>query len=73
MNCPYCQNEMKKGFIQCRDGVYWTLKKQLIASLSSWGAGSISLANGANESGSAVFAYRCEKCETVIIPPEYNA
>ena len=34
-------------YIQCRDGVYWTLKKQLVASLSSLGKGSTCLSNGA--------------------------
>jgi len=36
----YCGNEMVKGYIQCRDGVF---------------------------SGSAVEAYRCEKCRKIII------
>ena len=44
MKCPYCEKEMTLGYIQCRDGVYWTLKKQLVASLSSLGKGSTCLA-----------------------------
>lgn len=34
MECPYCGKEMTLGYIQCRDGVTWTLKKQLISALS---------------------------------------
>lgn len=65
--CPYCGKEMERGFIQCRDGVYWTKKKQFIAALSSWGKGCVSLANGAAISSSAVYAYKCDSCKKVII------
>ena len=27
MKCPYCGKEMTLGYIQNRDGVYWTEKK----------------------------------------------
>lgn len=27
MKCPYCNDEMNQGYIQCRDGLYWTPKK----------------------------------------------
>ena len=37
MKCPYCNEEMVKGYIQCRDGVDWTEKKQVIAALSALG------------------------------------
>ena len=39
MKCPYCNEEMVKGYIQCRDGVDWTEKKQVIAALSALGKG----------------------------------
>lgn len=47
MKCPYCNEEMELGYIQCRDGVTWTPKRQLVAALSGLGRGSVSLANGA--------------------------
>ena len=49
MKCPYCNEEMVKGYIQCRDGLYWTEKKQFIAALSILGKGRTSLANGGAE------------------------
>lgn len=69
MKCPYCQNEMQPGYIQCRDGVTWTPKKQLIDALSSIGKGAIAL----NNDKSSIFnntshAYCCRDCEMVIIP-----
>ena len=67
MKCPYYNEEMVKGYIQCRDGVDWTEKKQVIAALSALGKGRTSLANGAAEDNSAVYAYKCEKCKKVII------
>lgn len=67
MRCPYCENEMEVGYIQCRDGVTWTPKKQLVAALSFLGKGSISLANGAAENSRTVYAHRCGECRKVVI------
>lgn len=67
MKCPYCEKEMILGYIQCRDGVYWTLNKQLVASLSSLGKGSTCLSNGAADNSSTVFAFKCEDCKKIII------
>lgn len=57
MKCPYCDKEMTLGYIQCRDGVRWTLKKQLVAALSFLGKESTSLANGAADNSNTVYAY----------------
>ena len=67
MNCPYCQEEMTLGYIQCRDGVRWSEKKFPVAALSSLAKGSRSLANGAAENDRAVFAHHCPACRKVII------
>ena len=67
MMCPYCGNKMELGYIQCRDGVTWTPKKQLVAALSVLGKGSVSLANGAAESSKMVYAYKCGDCKKVVI------
>lgn len=64
MKCPYCNNEMSKGYIQCRDGVTWTPKKQWVAALSSLGAGAVNLGYNADLSGnSTAEAYHCDKCK----------
>ncbi len=71
MKCPYCQKEMRLGYIQCRDGINWTPKKQLIAAFSYLGRGKISLQNGASIiTKSAVYAYNCDDCKKIII--SYN-
>lgn len=72
MKCPYCGKEMELGFIQCRDGVTWTEKKQLVAALSFYGKGRTSLANGAADNSRAVYAYKCESCKKVIINYSVN-
>lgn len=41
MICPYCNKEMKKGYIQCRDGLHWTPKKQTVAALAGLGIGAV--------------------------------
>lgn len=47
MECTYCNEEMTLGYIQCRDGVYWPPKKQLVSALAEFSKGSTSLSNGA--------------------------
>ncbi len=69
MNCPYCNSEMQQGFVQCRDGVYWTPKKQWVSALSSLAKGAIPI--GSNDKlmpNSKALAYNCKNCKTVIIP-----
>ena len=68
MNCPKCSREMQKGFIQCRDMVVWTPKKQPVAAFSFLGRGGVTL--GGNEYGlsdTCAAAYQCPDCQTVII------
>jgi len=67
MKCPYCGNEMENGFIQCRDGVVWTPRKQPVAALSFLGKDSVFLANGAAEDTKTVYASKCHTCRKVII------
>lgn len=67
MLCPYCGKEMEAGFIQCRDGVTWTPKKQFLPALSFLGKGAVSLENGAADNSSSVYAYNCKECKKVII------
>lgn len=67
MKCPFCGEEMALGYIQCRDGLNWTPKKQLVAALSCFGRGRVSLANGASNSPNAVYAFHCDKCKKVVI------
>ena len=67
MKCPFCHAEMELGYIQCRDGVNWTPKKQLVAALSVLGKDSVSLANGADDTSRAVYAHKCAACRKVII------
>lgn len=69
MTCPYCQGEMTKGYIQCRDGVYWTPERSLVPALSGLKKGAVALRNNSeypSPSNTAV-AYFCKKCRKVII------
>ena len=67
MKCPYCDKEMELGYIQCRDGITWTPKKQLISALSFLGKDSLSISNGASDNSKIVYAYRCKDCKKIII------
>ena len=69
MICPYCSNEMRKGYIQCRDGVSWTPKNQWVSALSSFAKDAVALGTDDKlmPNGTAI-AYNCENCKRVIIP-----
>lgn len=59
MTCPYCNNEMEKGYIQSRDGLGWSPNKRLIAALSG--------ALSEQELGKIAVAYRCKACKKIVI------
>lgn len=71
MKCPYCEKEMCKGYIQCRDGVVWTPKKQPVAALAFLHKDSVYLANGADDNNRVVYAHHCAECRKVLI--DYSA
>ena len=68
MICPYCNREMQKGYIQCRDGLHWTPKKQVVSALSGLGKGAVLIGN---EEGlvpnTTAIAYHCDECKKIII------
>ena len=59
MKCPYCSNEMEKGYLQSRDGMGWNEKERLIPALSGVLA--------AQQLGRTVAAYRCKNCKKIVI------
>ena len=68
MKCPYCNGEMKLGYIQCRDGVIWDTKKRMVAALPSLRNDSVYLGSGDGPfSGSSALAYNCEECKKIVI------
>lgn len=69
MECPYCSAEMQVGYIQCRDGVYWSPQKRMVAAIAPHGTDIIALGqrNVNPFSGSVVIAYRCSGCQKIIM------
>lgn len=68
MKCPYCNEEMNLGYIQCRDGVYWSEKKRLVAAMPPVADGSVDLR--AIEDGQYKYytvAYNCPECKKILI------
>ena len=58
---------MMLGYIQCRDGLTWTPRRQPVAALSCFGKGSVPLSNGAADNARTVYAYRCADCQKILI------
>ncbi len=66
--CPYCGNEMESGYIQCRDGITWTKKKCLVASLSTLSRSAVHMGvHRGPFAGDIVSAQHCANCKKVII------
>lgn len=65
MKCPYCGKEMTLGYIQNRDGVYWTEKKLPVPALPL--GGGETLAVGREQScgytNQRVEAWNCWTCK----------
>ena len=58
---------MLLGYIQCRDGLHWTPRRQPVAALSCFGKGSVPLSNGAADNSRTVYAHRCADCQKILI------
>lgn len=67
MLCPYCQNEMTDGFIQSRDGVFWTPERAMIPSLAFLKRSAVPLGSEPGMTFSAARACLCRACNKVII------
>ena len=69
MKCPYCGNDMVKGYIQCRDGVYWAEKQRPVAAVPLLSGNVISLSSDTSGvlSGKSAIAYCCNKCRKIIV------
>lgn len=65
MICPFCGKEMKKGYIQSREGVFWTEKKHMFGAIAVFGFDRDAI--DLNPKEGYVNAFMCEKCRKVII------
>jgi len=69
MNCPYCGNEMEKGYIHSRDSVVWRKKKSAFPALAIFAADAVDLGTS-DVSGHYVVVYRCADCRKFLIDTE---
>jgi len=67
MNCPYCSEEMIKGYIESIYDVHWT-KKSYFNPIFSVLFDKDAVVISDRDSSKSATAYRCEKCKTVIVP-----
>ena len=64
MKCPYCGEEMQKGYIQCRDGVYWSSKKRPVAAIPPLNKEAVHLHGYEDDIPEA---WNCPACRKVIL------
>ncbi|MBO5969047.1 MAG: hypothetical protein J6S14_11185 [Clostridia bacterium] len=68
MKCPYCNKEMKKGYVQSARPIIWGLyKKKLLFSATQ--STDFTVSNG-YWNGCFAEAYHCPKCKKIIISTE---
>lgn len=68
MKCVKCGSEMEAGYIQCRDGVFWSKKKRMVAAVC-FSKDAIHLVDEfyGPLAGEAVTAHKCENCRQIVI------
>ncbi len=74
MRCPYCDQEMEKGYIQCRDGVYWRKKMTPVPTIPL-GKGIVSLNQEKGMpgfGGDATVAFLCVDCKKIVIDCDFE-
>lgn len=65
MRCPYCQNDMEKGWIdQGRFSLYWTSEKRKPGSLLPLHK---NILLSSLFAGGRIITYHCEQCRKFII------
>lgn len=69
MLCPYCNNEMKHGYISAYNRLCWTPKGETAHGATKWAKSpkSVVLAEYFFIGAATVDASFCEKCKKVII------
>lgn len=66
-NCPNCDEEMKKGYIQSGTKLAWVPKVSKLSVEPSLNKDSVLLSKQSRFSINYVDAYLCESCKKVII------
>lgn len=69
MNCPYCNQEMRLGYIEAQNLLSWTPKEEKSIGLTLWARSlnSIKLAGFPFIRAASVDAYYCSNCQKIII------
>ena len=65
MFCPYCENEMEKGFIQSPRAIFWSSKEKIVFIGANISKGDIPITK-LNDLTSKE-AYHCKTCKNIIV------
>ena len=66
MKCPYCGEEMKKGFIQSQRGIIWSQYKKGLFFNPSKSKGDVAVTYF-GLTGTSTDAYLCNSCKKIVI------
>lgn len=65
MLCPYCGEEIGKGFIQSSRMMLWSRKKKKMFFITNPSKGDITIADGIN--GAYKESFLCKNCKKIIV------
>jgi len=66
MKCPYCGEEMKKGFIQSQRGIIWSQDKKKLSFNPSKNKGDVAITSF-GLFGTSTDSYLCNSCKKIVI------
>ena len=72
VKCPYCRQEMEPGYIQCRNGAYWSEKKRTLAAIPPLRGKALKLSSNETPFAVSVGAWRCLECKKFSIFRNFN-
>lgn len=58
---------MEPGYIQCRDGVYWSEKRRKLASIPPLRGKALKLSSNETPFAASVGAWRCLECKKIVV------
>lgn len=69
MNCPYCKQIMKRGYISAYNRLNWTPENETNHGATKWAKSphSVLLAEYLFIGAATVLAFYCDRCKKVII------
>lgn len=71
MNCPFCETDMKQGYINARMDIVWTPTKKTMDEDPTLDPEAVLLPEESRFEEENKEAYYCESCDRVVVKPKF--